>query len=70
MKSSQLLRMLCGYYSITEEQLVFWLHQKASHPDSPLKLSIEVEKTYIDESIIFMILNDVIISVIAEGNNE
>lgn len=61
MKSKELLNMLLSYYSIPVEVLIKWLHERAVNPDRVLPY-----RDILQERDIYIILNDVIISLIAE----
>lgn len=63
MKSKELLNMLLGYYSIPVEVLIKWLHERAVDPDR-----IPPYRDILQEKDIYIILNDVIISLIAEDS--
>lgn len=61
MKSNKLLNMLLGYYSIPVEVLIKWLHERARDPDR-----VPPYRDILQERDIYIILNDVIISLISE----
>ncbi len=67
MKSRQLFHLLCDTYEIPEGQFICWLNFKATHPNSPS--SIRIESRDINDDILFMIINDVLISVISEDKD-
>lgn len=61
MKTRELLIMLLRYYSIPFDVLIKWLHERAADPDR-----IPQHCDNLRERDIYIILNDVIISLISE----
>lgn len=70
MTSKQLLHMLCGYYGITEKQIVYFLQEKIYKNRKSAGIMPANDNEFVDEVVIYSIINDVIISIIVEDEND